>query len=112
MMSECVRDRDGRLVGKRGLATRDRLLDALSGLVGKVGWRRLTPIEVAREAGVSPAGFYQYFPELEDAVIAFAVRLDEAGGGFPEHLRLILCLLEFEGWKLPRFSNNSTIEEW
>lgn len=111
-MPECVRDRQGRVVGKRGLATRGRLLDALSGLVERAAWRRVTPIEVARTAGSSAATFYQYFEELEDAAIALAVRLDEAGGRFSDRLRIILCLLEIEGWKLPEFSNNSTIEEW
>jgi len=77
-MSECVRDRHGRIVGKRGLATRGRLPDALSGLFGKVGWRQMTLTEVARTAGSSLATFYQYFGELEDAVIALAVRLDDA----------------------------------
>jgi AcrR family transcriptional regulator len=111
-MSECVRGRQGRVVGRRGVESRDRLLDALSALVGKVGWRHMAPIDVAREAALSPGNFYVYFKELKDAVIALAVCLDTAGEAFLEHLRMILGLLEFEGWKLPEFSNNSTIEEW
>lgn len=111
-MPEFMRDRYGHVIGERGRATRERLLDTVSGLVGQVPWRQLSAIDVAREAGKSPATFYLYFAEVEDAVIALAVRLDTAGGRFSERLRMILGLLEFEGWELPGFSNNTTIEEW
>ena len=56
---------DGRLPGRRGLATRKRLLAATASLLETTGYRDLKVVEVAREAGTSPATFYQYFPDAE-----------------------------------------------
>lgn len=106
-MSEVVLDRFGRPLGKRAQETRGRVLDALRLLIEKPGrdaaWSRLTPIAVAREAGASPASFYGYFDDLEDAVIELAVHLEDAGEKFPDHLSGILGLLAIEGWELPEF---------
>jgi len=106
-VSDVVLDRNGRPLGKRGAETRERLLEALRMLLGKGGrdraWSRLTPIAVAREAGVSAGSFYAYFEDIEGAAIALAVQLADAGEEFPDHLSGILGLLAIEGWKLPEF---------
>ena len=69
---------DGRLPGRRGLATRQRLLAATATLLETTGYRDLKVVEVAREAGTSPATFYQYFPDAESAVLVLAAELTEA----------------------------------
>ena len=103
-MNDPIRDRAGRVLGGRALAARDRLLDSLSELVEKrVAWRRISPIKVARGAGVSSTLFYLYFEELEDALVVLASRTADAGGEFSEHMQAILDLLTIEGWKLPEF---------
>jgi AcrR family transcriptional regulator len=71
---------DGRVPGRRGLATRRRLLDALAGMLDTTSYRDLKVVDIARAAGTSPATFYQYFPQVEAAVLALAEELAEDGG--------------------------------
>ena len=68
---------DGRSLGKRGAATRRRLLDATASLLETNGVRDLRVVEIAREVGTSPATFYQYFRDVEDAVLALAGEVAE-----------------------------------
>jgi AcrR family transcriptional regulator len=51
---------DGRFPGKRGLATRQKLLDSTEALLSTTSWRSIRVIDIARGAGTSPATFYQY----------------------------------------------------
>ncbi len=73
-----LRAADGRVPGHRGLATRQRLLEATAEQLESSGYRSLKVVEVARIAGTSPATFYQYFPDVESAVLALATDLCEA----------------------------------
>ncbi len=50
---------DGRLPGKRGQATRRRLLDSTGDLIRATPWRSIKVIDIAKAAGTSPATFYQ-----------------------------------------------------
>ncbi len=68
---------DGRALGKRGAATRRRLLDATAALLETHGVRDLRVVEIARDVGTSPATFYQYFRDVEDAVLALAEEVAE-----------------------------------
>ena len=63
---------DGRALGQRGLQTRRRLLEATASLLETAGIRDLRVVEIARDVGTSPATFYQYFRDVEDAVLALA----------------------------------------
>jgi AcrR family transcriptional regulator len=63
---------DGRALGRRGALTRRRLLDATARLLGTRGVRDLRVVDIARQVGTSPATFYQYFRDVEDAVLALA----------------------------------------
>jgi len=63
---------DGRLLGKRGAATRRRLLDATDALLADHGLRDLRVVDIARTVGTSPATFYQYFRDVEEAVLVLA----------------------------------------
>jgi AcrR family transcriptional regulator len=72
-----LRAADGRVPGRRGRATRQRLLDRTSALLATTAYRDLKVIDVAREAGTSPATFYQYFADVEAAVLVLADELAE-----------------------------------
>jgi AcrR family transcriptional regulator len=64
-----VKALDGRPIGKRGAETRRRLLDATAVMLETHGVRDLRVVEIAREVGASPATFYQYFRDVEEAVL-------------------------------------------
>ena len=63
---------DGRALGRRGAHTRRRLLDATAELLETHGIRDLRVVDIARAVGTSPATFYQYFRDVEAAVLALA----------------------------------------
>ncbi|MCA1833331.1 MAG: TetR family transcriptional regulator [Actinomycetota bacterium] len=67
-----ARAADGRTPGNRGRATRERLLKCTADLLEKTSYRDLTVIEIARCAGTSPATFYQYFSDVEAAILMLA----------------------------------------
>lgn len=68
---------DGRSLGKRGAATRARLLQATGELLESNGLRDLRVVDIARAVGTSPATFYQYFRDVEEAVLALAEAVGE-----------------------------------
>jgi AcrR family transcriptional regulator len=74
------RDAKGRPPGKRGQATRQRLLDATQDLLDEASYRDLKVVDIARAAGTSAATFYQYFPDAESAVIELAEAMAERSG--------------------------------
>lgn len=43
-------------------------------------YRDLKVVDIARAAGTSPATFYQYFPDVEAAILALAEEMSQAGG--------------------------------
>jgi AcrR family transcriptional regulator len=67
---------DGRALGRRGAQTRRRLLHATAEMLETHGVRDLRVVDIARAVGSSPATFYQYFRDVEEAVLALA---EEAG---------------------------------
>ncbi len=68
---------DGRVPGRRGRATRDRLLGCTAELLTSTPWRSIKVIDIARQAGTSPATFYQYFENVEQAILVLAEELME-----------------------------------
>jgi AcrR family transcriptional regulator len=60
---------DGRVIGRRALATRRRLLDATEALVSRTGMHDLKVVDITRSVGTAPATFYQYFPDVEAALM-------------------------------------------
>lgn len=83
-MTATVRTVDGRVAGRRGQATRARLLECLHEMLGTSPYRDVTVIDVARMAGTSPATFYQYFPDIEAAVIELATDMVRDGAELKE----------------------------
>jgi AcrR family transcriptional regulator len=78
---------DGRPLGKRGAATRRRLLDATAQLLESHGVRDLRVVDIAREVGTSPATFYQYVRDVEEAVLALSEEVGEQLAPVGELLR-------------------------
>ncbi|MCB1258440.1 MAG: TetR/AcrR family transcriptional regulator [Microthrixaceae bacterium] len=74
-----MRAADGRVPGRRGLATRARILDTTRVLISTRSYRDLKVVDIAREVGSSPATFYQYFADVEAAVLALADELVSEG---------------------------------
>ncbi|GGY94562.1 TetR family transcriptional regulator [Streptomyces poonensis] len=86
-----MRTVDGRVAGRRGQATRQKLLDCLSEMLRSSPYRDVRVIDVARKAGTSPATFYQYFPDVEGAVLELAEHMAAEGAG-------LTGLLEGRSW--------------
>lgn len=70
---------DGRVPGRRGLATRQRLLDCTREMLTTTSYRDVKVIDIAREAGTSPATFYQYFADVEAAILVLAEEMAQQG---------------------------------
>ncbi|MEV5312537.1 MULTISPECIES: TetR family transcriptional regulator [unclassified Streptomyces] len=79
-----MRTVDGRVAGRRGQATRQKLLDCLSEMLSSSPYRDVKVIDVARKAGTSPATFYQYFPDVEGAVLEIAEQMAAESAGLTE----------------------------
>ncbi|MFD5162233.1 TetR family transcriptional regulator [Streptomyces hawaiiensis] len=82
-----MRTVDGRVAGRRGQATRQKLLDCLSEMLSSSPYRDVKVIDVARKAGTSPATFYQYFPDVEGAVLEIAEQMATEGAALTELLQ-------------------------
>jgi AcrR family transcriptional regulator len=70
---------DGRVLGPRGLATRTRLIECTAALVARTPYSDLRVTDVARAAGTSPATFYQYFVDIDAALLELAQQTAEVG---------------------------------
>lgn len=81
-----LRAADGRVPGRRGRATRQRLLDCTREMLATTSYRDVKVIDIAREAGTSPATFYQYFADVEAAILVLAEDMAEQG----QHLTEII----------------------
>lgn len=75
VLEEDVTATDGRVIGRRAIQTRRRLLDVTASLLAERGALDLKVIDIARAVGASPATFYQYFADVEDAILALASEL-------------------------------------
>ena len=86
-VDEEVRALDGRTPGKRGRATREKLLKCTSDLLEKSSYRDLTVIDIAKCAGTSPATFYQYFQDVEGAILVLAEEMASNGKSLTSLIR-------------------------
>lgn len=98
-----VRAQDGRVPGGRGLATRARLLSFARDLLAERSYRDLSAADIARQAGTSPATFYQYFPDVESAVLVLAEQM--AG----EHAELSAIVRDAD-WLRPSSAASASTE--
>ena len=81
-----LRAADGRVPGRRGRATRQRLLDRTREMLSTTSYRDVKVIDIAREAETSPATFYQYFADVEAAILVLAEDMAQQGS----HLTAII----------------------
>ncbi|MEZ5382941.1 MAG: TetR family transcriptional regulator [Microthrixaceae bacterium] len=65
--------------GRRGQATRQRLLECTLATLASGSYRDIKVVDIAREAGTSPATFYQYFTDVDAAIAQLA--MDMAADG-------------------------------
>jgi AcrR family transcriptional regulator len=97
---------DGRVPGERGRQTRQRLLDATVELLTTTSWRSVKVTDIARRARTSPATFYQYFGNVEEAIrvlaegmVAEAAQLSHlVGGDWSEEVSWDTALAVTEGF--------------
>ena len=82
-----LRAADGRVPGRRGRATRQKLLDQTAQMLETVAFRDLKVVDIARGAGTSPATFYQYFPDVEAAILVLAEDMTVEGGAVSDLAR-------------------------
>jgi len=82
-----LRASDGRVPGRRGRATREKLLSCTANLLEKNSYRDLKVIDIARCASTSPATFYQYFNDVEAAVLELASALQAEGSVLVDLIR-------------------------
>jgi len=80
-----IADLNGRPLGARALQKRRRILDATRALLDERGLRELRVADIARAVDASPGTFYQYFADVEDAVLHLAA---EANAELPPLLAL------------------------
>ena len=83
---DLLRAADGRVPGRRGRATRQRLLECTGEMLTTTSYRDVKVIDIAREAGTSPATFYQYFADVEGAILVLAEEMAQQGA----HLTTII----------------------
>ncbi|MGQ0623760.1 MAG: TetR/AcrR family transcriptional regulator [Sporichthyaceae bacterium] len=76
-----LRTVDQRVAGTRARATRDRILETLAGLLSSKSYRNIRVTDVVTEVGTSPATFYQYFADVETAVLALAQDVAKESAG-------------------------------
>ena len=84
---EDLRAADGRVPGRRGRATRQRLLECTTEMLESSTYRDLKVIDIAREAGTSPATFYQYFADVEAAILVLAEEMSRDAARLPAIVR-------------------------
>lgn len=103
-------DQNGRVLGPKALQTRERLLDATKTLLDRRSLRDLRVVEIARKVGTSPATFYQYFKDVEEAVLCLA---EQAGEDVPAVLEMIKGTWEGEaGLENARAIVDAFIRHW
>ncbi len=89
---------DGQPLGERGIRTRQRILEAIGAAIERNGLRGLRLADIAQEVGFKPPAFYQYFADLDEAILAlcaeagdlvpdFEVDDDDWGGDHPHGTR-------------------------
>ena len=88
-----LRAADGRVPGRRGRATRQRLLECTRDMLTTTSYRDVKVIDIAREAGTSPATFYQYFADVEAAILVLAEEMAQQG----QHLTAIITDGSWDG---------------
>lgn len=86
MSASNVLSTEGRPLGRRGIETRERILRSVEDLVEKNGVRGLRLADIAESVGFSPPAFYQYFRDIDDALLALNEEIGELFTMFSDSL--------------------------
>lgn len=93
MSNKLPKNKQGQTLGRKGHATRERLLKAAERLLQEQSPLDLTAVAIAKEAESSSATFYMYFTDVKDALFTLSqiasnevVATLEALGDYPKHL--------------------------
>src|SRR5262245_16670734 len=78
---------DRRVPGRRGQATRRRLLESTSAILEQSSYRDVKVSDIARGASMSPSTFYQYFADVESAILVLAEEMALDGGRLVDVVR-------------------------
>ena len=81
-----AREENGRALGPRAQNTRQALLAATAELLAQQSLRDVRVVDIARSVGSSPATFYQYFKDVEDAVLCLTRQASDEMPAILEHL--------------------------
>ncbi|HXK22799.1 MAG TPA: TetR/AcrR family transcriptional regulator [Myxococcota bacterium] len=73
----------GQPLRDRGLRTRQKILEVIAGLIEQHGPRGLKLADVAEGVGFSPPAFYQYFRDMDEAILALCEEIGHQIPGFP-----------------------------
>jgi len=88
------------------------LLDATTARLESQTYRDITVVDIARDAGTSPATFYQYFSDVEEAVLAIASDMVDVAAP-----QLVSCIIGrswvgSDGWDSALGVADAFIELW
>lgn len=109
-LPEGISATDGRVPGRRGQATRRRLLESTSQLLETTAFRSIKVIDIARAAKTSPATFYQYFENVEQAVLVIAEELIEGAADLSELVEGDWS--EANGWETAKLVVDRFMDYW
>ena len=70
MTNEKPQNKQGQARGKKGQATRARLMNAAERLLAKSSPLDLTAVAIAKAADTSSATFYMYFDDVKDIYLS------------------------------------------
>lgn len=73
---------DGQPLGARGIRTRQRILEAIGAAIQERGLRGIRLADIAEEVGFKPPAFYQYFADLDEAILALCEETGDLLPGF------------------------------
>jgi AcrR family transcriptional regulator len=100
----------GRKLGPRALKTRQSLLDSAAALLVERSLLDISVVEIARKSGTSPATFYHYFKDVEEAVLQLA---EQAAEEMPSVVELMAgSWVGDEGLDKARAVVSAFIEHW
>ena len=94
---------DGQPLGARGIRTRQRILEAIGAAIQQRGLRGVRLADIADEVGFKPPAFYQYFTDMDEAILALC---EEAGDVLPQFR------VDTEGWGLDPNGTRPFVEQF
>jgi AcrR family transcriptional regulator len=97
-----TRERRYAVITAHGKTSRMAILNAVAKHLECTPWHAASVAGVMREASQATSSFYQYFPDLPEAVRTLTMELKEDGEPVPPHVQMIADLLAWEHVKLPK----------